>query len=393
VDVTARRFAVLYFLLDMSLGAHFPYLFLFLERRGLSDIQLGTLAAVPPVIHMFAPPLWGAIADRVQDRRSVLTLLLVFSAATFPLLALAQGFDQALIMMVVFSVFSLPPMALADSMALQHLKGSGGEYGRIRLWGSLGFTVPLMAFGAMLGRAPRQSAESLWPIFLVYALTRLFAAGWCRRLPPSHRSAGEAARLTHARALLSSRFLWLATAGIIATVALAGQRVFFTIYLDTLGIADSMKGAFWAVALLSEVVVLTFVGRLIRRVGLKWLFAVGMLAIGVRMLAFSFPLPAWGIVLSQCLHGFVFAGTVVAAISFVSRIVPASVAATGQTVWMALTVGIGGAAGATAAGLAVDSYGIAGMYRLSAIAAGVALLVSVIALREPAPAEHHEKPA
>jgi PPP family 3-phenylpropionic acid transporter len=381
-----RRFASFYFLLFLPIGMHAPYLFLYFKRQGFTDSQLGTLAAMTPLLNVFAPPLWGALADSFGDRRRTLAIGLLCSALLFPWLMFSQSFWLTLALLVAFSAFAFPPAAIADAIALENVERKGGDYGRLRLWGSLGFAAPLLAFGAVLKGEAGQPAASLYPIFWGYAIFRLISAGWVWLLPPSYGTAAKAFDFRAARVFLSGPFLALAVCGVLATGAMAGYYVYFTIYLDEMGIADSLKGYFWAIAVIAETGMLVVIGRVMDRIGLRWTFVLGVAGCSVRLLAYSFPLGAVGIAAAQCLHALTFTALTVSAITFVNRMAPPELRASGQTLWMALNMGLGSAVGSKLAGMAAGAAGLLGMYRIFAAAAAVAALAAVVFVRERPPA-------
>lgn len=382
----ARRFAVFYFLLLLPVGMQTPYLYLFFQRRGFSDPQLGTLAAVTPLLTVLAPPLWGAVADRFGDRRRTLALLLVASAVVFPWMIVAPSFPATLALMVAFSALAGPPAAIADAIALEHLERAGGDYGRLRLWGSVGFAAPLVLLGLVLERSAGGPARALYPIFIGYALFRLVSAAWTTMLPPSHAPSRGRLDWRAARAFASPRFLAVAICGVVGTGAMSGYYLYFSIYLDQLGIADNAKGYFWAVAVAAETTMMLGIGALIRRIGLKWTFALALLGVTLRLLAFSFTLAPAQIAVVQLLHALTFTAFSVSAIMFVSRLTPPDLRASGQSLWMALTMGVGSALGAKLSGLASQVYGLHGMYRLFALAGAAALVGAIALVREPPPA-------
>jgi len=101
------------------------------------------------------------------------------------------------------------------------------------------------------------------------------------------------------------------------------------------------------------------------------------------LFAFSFQLGPAGIAVVQLLHALTFTAFTVSTITFVSRLIPPELRASGQAVWMALTSGIGSAAGSKLAGIAAGAFGLMGMFRLFAGGAAVAFVAAVILVREP----------
>jgi len=78
-----------------------------------------------------------------------------------------------------------------------------------------------------------------------------------------------------------------------------------------------------------------------------------------------------------------FTAFTVSTITFVSRMVPPQLRASGQTLWVALTTGIGSGTGSKLAGVAAGAFGLTGMFRLFAVVAALAMVVAMVVVREP----------
>ncbi len=387
-----RRLSVFYFLVFLPVGLQTPYLSLFFKRQGFSDAQLGYLAAVAPIMNALVPPLWGMIADGLQDRRHMLTFLLVMGALIFPWLMWSSRFETTLVVFALCSAFANAPAAIADAITLENLNRAGGDYGRLRLWGSIGFATPLLVLGGVLKRGAGAAAASLSPVFFGYALTRLAAAAWVRELPASRGHGERRLSLHGARELLTPRFAALAVCALLSTGAMSAYYLFFSIYLDQVGIADNVKGYFWVLAVAAETGMMLIIGRIIRRIGLKWTFVLGILGGAIRLFAFSFPLSPGAIAVTQLCHALTMSAFAVSGITMVSRLIPSHLRATGQTLWACVTMGLGSAAGSLLAGRTAEAAGLFAMYRVFGCISLVALLAAIVLVREPV-AEPTPQPA
>ena len=377
------RLSAFYFLLYLPVGMQAPYLFLFFKRQGFSDAELGTLAAIGPVMNFLAPPLWGMLADALGDRRRMLTILLVAGSLSFPWFLWAHSFGTTLALLVVFSAFSMSPTPIADTIVMENIHRAGGDYGRLRLWGSIGFAVPLLVFGLVLKKGAGAPASSLYPIFIGYVITRLMSVAWVKALPASYGHGEKRLSLRGARELLHPGFVAVMLCALIANGAMSAYYLYFSIYLDTIGIGDNLKGYFWAVAVAAETGMMLVIGRIINRIGLKWTFALGIFGGMLRLLAFSFPLTPVGIAFAQLLHALTLTAFMVSGITFVRKLTPPHLRATGQTLWAATTQGLGSAAGSKLSGLAVAAWGLLPMYRTFSLVSACALLAALVLVREP----------
>jgi PPP family 3-phenylpropionic acid transporter len=378
-----RVFSSYYFVAFIPWGIFVPYLPLFLQRSGRTDAEIGGLLAVSPLLTVLSPPVWGALADRLRDKKRVLLILLAVSALIFPCFWFSRSFLLTLGVMCVFAFFFTPSEPLGDAITMENLARAGGDYGRIRLWGSLGFIFPLLVMGAILKSTSGTSSgvASLAPVFVLFVVFRLLALVWATRLPAGDHTHVGGVDFRALRVLVARPFLVLAACAFISRLGTQGLYVFFSIYLDKLHMADNLKGYFWAIGVLSEVLVMYFAGPIMARTSIKWLFGLSLAASAARLFAFSFPLSFAAIGVFAPLQGLSFAAYHVPAITYVNRVAPPHLRASSQTLFAALVGGLGGVIGAQLAGAVAEELGILGLFRVMSLVVAASLVGFVTLFR------------
>ena len=153
---SSRRPLLPFAALSASYFAHIgffnPYLPLWLKDLGFSLLTISLLTSVQAATRMFAPYAWGWLSDHTGERVRLLrwsatVALLVSALLWLPLSPLWLG----VVLFVMFTHTSaMMPMAEA---AMAHLVSHGGQfdarlYGRVRLWGSIGFLVTVFLAGS-----------------------------------------------------------------------------------------------------------------------------------------------------------------------------------------------------------------------------------------------------
>ena len=379
-----RVFSSYYFVAFIPWGIVVPYLPLFFQRSGRTDAEIGALLAVSPLLTILSPPIWGAAADRLRNKKLILLILLGVSALVFPCFWFGRSFVMSMAVMCVFAFFFTPSEPLGDAITMENLPRAGGDYGKIRLWGSLGFIFPLLLMGVILKSTSGTAigVASLAPVFVLFVLFRLLALGWATRLPPGDHTHVGGVDFRALRVLADRPFLALAACAFVSRLGTQGLYVFFSIYLDKLHMADNLKGYFWAIGVLSEVVVMYFAGRIMARTSIKWLFAISLAASAARLFAFSFPLSFAAIGLFAPLQGLSFAAYHVPAITYINRVAPPHLRASSQTLFAALVGGLGGVIGAQLAGAIAGEVGVLGLFRIMSLVV-IASLVAFVALFHP----------
>lgn len=375
------KFAFFYFISFAAVSLYGTYGSLYFRRRGVSDVQLGLLFAIPAWIGIFAPMIWGIISDTLHQRRLPNLIMHFMSAAVFPLFWYWDGKNLWLLYlwMCTFTFVFAASMPITEAWVLDHIAHRGGDYGRIRSWGSLGFAVSLLASIFVLKKSSMSTAQALLPVFFGFCGLRILSGLYALALP-DYQPKGKRPKLNwkelgsylHPFALIfflavfMSRFLF------------SPYYTFFSIYLDDMGIADNLKGIFWIVAVGAETGLIAISGSLLKRFGPVKLLLAGLWAMAFRMFIFSIK-PEWYIILTtQCLHALTFGAFHVASINIINRITPEQFRASGQT-FNAMLLGIGGILGGILGGALSQAYGLTEMFRIySIIAAGVTALITLL---------------
>lgn len=135
-----------------SLGSLMPYLPVYYDSLGHGGQIIGLLGAVKPATTFMVAPVWGLLADQLQN--PFLILQLTFLVSLVGQLLLACRDDARFIMAMVFvtALFNAPVKSLLDSMVLDHIPDKT-QYGRLRLWGQMGFGLGSSLVGVLLSKS------------------------------------------------------------------------------------------------------------------------------------------------------------------------------------------------------------------------------------------------
>lgn len=149
---------VMFFAYYASLGSLLPYLPVYYHSLGHGGQIIGMLGAIKPFITFLVAPLWGIISDQTGSPFTV--LYFTFLVSLVGQLAVSWRHDPSWIMTMIFitAFFNAPVKSLIDSMVMSNLK-DGKLYGRLRLWGQLGFGVGSSTVGVLLSKSQKAQAE------------------------------------------------------------------------------------------------------------------------------------------------------------------------------------------------------------------------------------------
>ena len=330
-----------------------PYLPQHLRALGLSGSEIGVLAGASPLMAFLAPPLWGFLADRTRRGALLLTLAALGSLTAFSPLLSATTTATIAPWMLLAAFFSTPISMLADSLTLERLRESGGDYARIRLWGSVGFIVATTAFG-LLYTGERSSP----PPVIVAALLTTAGALVASLFVHGRGEAQAPVALGDALTLLGDRRIRiLLAATCLHWLSCSPYHMLFTVHLKDLGLPPSVAGIGFGVGVLAEVVVMMNFPRLAARLAPRKILALAFAASSLRWLLVGLSSSATVLVGLQLLHGLTFGAFLCAAISYLGAVVPPRLRGTGQALYVSVTYGIGGLVGYLLTGKAYDLLG------------------------------------
>lgn len=384
-----------YFLNFATVGAFFPWYPPLLAERGFSPALIGTALATGSIARMVFTPFWGYLADRWHARREIMSGCTLLAAACLAGTALARSQPATLGWIFLYGFFVVPIFPLAEAATFALLGERAERYGRIRLWGSLGFIVTSQGLGLLvrplgLGAVPWVAAGFMALAGAVALALPGREAGRAEALaaagpgpPPAPDAAG------HSLGALRAALPWRALLVVFVAAAL-GQAAhgpyydFFTLQMEARGIAPWTIGSLWTLGVAAEVALMAVGHRVLARLGLasglRWALALG----GLRWALFALAPPLPLVVAGQLLHAASFGLLHLATVSLTDRLTPPGRKALGQTLVSMWAYGLGGGAGLLLAGQWRAPLGDAGLYAAAAAACALGL-VATAGLRRAGP--------
>jgi MFS transporter, PPP family, 3-phenylpropionic acid transporter len=352
------RLAAFYAAAFLVVGIQLPFWPVWLAGRGLSAQQIAAVFAAAIWAKVIATPLIGAFADRLGQRRGVMVALAGVALAAYAGLWPVAGFWALLAVNLVAGMAQSALMPLGDSITLAAVRDRGVDYGRIRVWGSVSFIVASVGSGAILALAPQGAAAGNEVLLLVLAASALLFAA-CLAIPPADRAASAAlSRWAAIRELAADRRFWLFVAS--AAALQASHQLYYgfgTLYWRALGFSDTVIGLLWAEGVIAEIVLFWFSAPLVARLGPLGLMALGGVA-GVVRWSLMGVLPDLGsAAVLQVLHALTFGASHLSAMHYMARTVPPGAAASAQSLYSALSAGLGSGLVMLAAGTLYALYG------------------------------------
>ena len=361
----------IYFIYYAALAALVPFLALYYQELGLPGAQIGILLGISPLVSLLANPLWSGLADATHRHKAILTVTLL---ATVVIMAVLPSFTTLWPLFLAISIYSFfvaPVISLVDSATMTMLGDQKEKYGRLRVWGSVGWGLGVLFVGGFLQRYGLK--WSFW-IFGGGMLLVLFPA---RRLTFDHVQSGSSFRQGMRKFLVNRRWIFFLAMTFIAGIGLSVYNNYLSVLMQSLGGSKSLTGIAITVATLSELPVMFFSGSLLRRLKTRGLFILAMAVTGIRCLLLGVAGSPAGVMAVQVLHGMTFAALLVSGVTYAAENAPPGLGATAQGLFSSVLMGFGAAAGNLLGGILIERLNPTKMY---GVIGGIVLVGLVVFL-------------
>jgi MFS family permease len=296
-------------------------------------------------------------------------------------LATIESFNGLLLFSLLYSLIYSPTLSLTNSLAFHHLPDRDADFGKVRVWGTVGWIVVGIAIGQWLlhshtpaeilldGEVSNQAdiaasqfagmADAFKLSGILGGLMGLF----CFVLPATPPAGGSGNNATF-EALGEIKRQPLLTLFLIAVPVSCIHQFYFVHTAGFLGkfqtgATDSINrifgvggGGLMTIGQMSEILVLGAIPLVAKKVSRKALLSVGLLAYGLRMALFVYgeDLGTVAVLTGVALHGFCFGCFIFVAFMVVDEQTSDDVRASAQSLFNLVIIGIGIIAGSMIAG-------------------------------------------
>ncbi|QWD82830.1 MFS transporter [Polynucleobacter sp. MWH-P3-07-1] len=362
-------FGSFFFLYFAYVGLVSPYASLFFVDQGFNVIQISVLMSMLQITRIIGPFSWGWLSDYLSNRIGIIRFCACLASLAFLAIFYLHSYIAFFVWMFILHTILSSLMPLGESATVHALFKDNSfdkRYGRLRLWGSLGFIAMVLFAGELFQR----KSIALYPIVGAVVLLLLAIVTFRLHEPKVQRHKMVKGELLSV--LLNPDVRWFLLSGFFMIFAHAALYVFYSLYLSKLGYNKFQIGLFWALGVSAEVIFFYFQSKVLSRlqpeIVLQASFGVGVLRF---ILIAFFPL-TWVLILAQVMHAGTFAAHHSAATKLLQRWFTGPLQARGQALMATVSYGLGGTLGGLCSGWIWDLAQPRDVFVMAAFACGLA---------------------
>jgi nucleoside transporter len=415
------RLSFLWFLEWGITGSVMTYMPVYLETIKISKTQQSHLYAVMAVGLWVAPFVVGQVADRWLAMEKLLAVSHFIGGVTLYALATAMElYDetaanfQSLIWLVgIFAVAYMPTVPLVSALCFRHLPDPDGQFGKVRVWGTVGWMIgglmlslwlerdavlhwlsathpnwrAAQALLEFLGTLPRPQKADCFRMAAVLSFALSTFCVFLPHTPPAKKPRGQVAPLAVLAMFRDRTFaLFIAISCLLTVLVVPLYNIAVPPFLTELGVPGNWVPAVMLIGQVSEFPSLLLLSVMLRRMGPKAVFALGIVAWTLRYSLFAIGAPPLLVVTALSLHGVCHVFLAIVAQLYLDAKCSKDLRATAQNLLSFITLGIGLPVGTLLSGVLRETFkdSSSKLFAAPAVASIVLLAVFWKTIRFPA---------
>jgi nucleoside transporter len=275
-----------------------------------TGIQVGAAYSAMAIATIFSPIFVGMIADRFFSAQKLLGVLHIVGALLLYYITRIDNPSFFYWIVLLYSLMYAPTLALANSVAFRQMNDPAKEFPSVRFLGTIGW----IAVGWMIDKVFKLQTEQLAQTFVIAAVASGILGVLSFTLPDTPPKAKGTqttfAKVLGADALVLFKdrsFTVFLIASILICIPLSFYYSFTNLYLTEAGMKNVTSSM--TLGQFSEALFILLIPFFFRRLGVKWMIAIGMIAWAVRFLLFGYGDAAenlWMLFAGIILHGVCF---------------------------------------------------------------------------------------
>lgn len=347
-------------------GAWYSAIAVFMASNGMKNLTHWpfTMNAIAAIV---APFFVGLIADRYFATQKVFgTLHLLGGLFMLITPSLTQSPSLFILLLLAYNICYMPTLSLANTLAFHQMTSQEKEFPAIRVFGTIGWIAAGLTISFVLVGFVKENVapeSTALPLHLAAGASILLG---CYSFLLPHTPPPAAGKKVNIRSIMgvdafkrlgSRSFYVFLISSLLICIPLAVYYNYTQLYLENSGFKNI--AATQTIGQASEMIFMLLMPLFFRRLGVKWMLAMGMLAWVIRYGLFATAAPdsvTWMIIAGIALHGICYDFFFVTGQIYMDKKASVEIRAQAQGLMILITYGVGMLIGAQIAGLLYNSF-------------------------------------
>lgn len=341
-----------YFLMYFALGGFFPLFSQLLTSFKLHGSILGIIFSMGSFATIISQPFWGFINDKLKKPKHVINFLLISSSIMIFCFFFTKGAFIVGLVYLIFMFFNSGISSIADSAVL----ASGIPFGKIRLWGSIGYAIGVQISGLISQKLGIKSILGVYIIFMIFAMLIMETIKF-------KNSDVHKIRISDFKNLLKNKKYALLSLGcFLVGGSIIGNNNYFGLLYKELGGSIAGIGLAFLLFAGSEAPFMAIYQKISSKINLIYGLIIVTVFSGLRWFIYSLNVSPSILLSTFVLQGISVGGYLVLTTLYIAKITDEKVRTTALSLFGALSMGLGGMVLQFVAGKIMGSFGISYVY-------------------------------
>jgi PPP family 3-phenylpropionic acid transporter len=346
----------------------------YFDQAGFSASQIGILMAILPIVTLFVNPFWFKMGEKFTEKK-VYVVLAIMTAFTIWGVFVFEGFISKLIFFSVASFFYASVIPLGESRIITSLKIKKRLYGRVRLWGTIGFGTTAVLIGMLV-------KTGFYNVFLVFSAVMLLSLPFLKYFSFADTKKAEDKKQKKYEGKGTFSTFLLLTAGMFCGVTMnAFHNTFIPVLTREKGFDVSTVGIVFMAMAFSEIPFLLYADKIVKRLGYLPVLTAGIFFEGLRIILVTLSGSLITLIFSEFLHGVTYILVYFSLFTYIHYELPKNQITRAQSIFWVVRSGLTYITGSLLGGFLIDLLTSITAFRLMGIfALSVSAFITLVSL-------------